>query len=107
MQIHLFLCNQSAKLYANIDIQIKDQQIMPPKKKPSPSFEQSLSTLDQLVHTLEKGDLSLEDALKHFEKGVQLAKECQITLTQAEQKVLLLTEEQTDVFTVSTFEGEE
>jgi len=38
---------------------------------------------------------------------VRLAKECQIALSEAEQKVLLLTEEQEGVFTLSEFDGEE
>jgi len=56
----------------------------------TPSFEDALSELETLVDTLEKGDLSLEDSLKSFERGVTLTRTCQEALTQAEQKVRML-----------------
>jgi exodeoxyribonuclease VII small subunit len=59
------------------------------KKKPIP-FEVSLAELEQLVNQLEQGDLSLEDALKSFERGVALTRLCQTALSEAEQKVHLL-----------------
>ena len=80
---------------------------MATKKKTIHQFEKSIESLEQLVQNLENGDLSLEESLKQFEKGVRLAKECQIALSEAEQKVLLLTEEQEGVFTLSEFDGEE
>jgi exodeoxyribonuclease VII small subunit len=54
------------------------------------SFEDALSELEALVDTLEKGDLSLEDSLKSFERGVTLTRTCQEALTKAEQKVHML-----------------
>lgn len=54
------------------------------------SFEASISELETLVNTLETGDLSLEDSLATFEKGVKLTKECQQQLSVAEQKVSML-----------------
>jgi len=57
---------------------------------PTPSFENALAELEALVDTLEQGDLSLEDSLKNFERGVTLTRTCQEALTQAEQKVRLL-----------------
>jgi exodeoxyribonuclease VII small subunit len=54
------------------------------------SFEDALSELEALVDTLEKGDLSLEDSLKSFERGVTLTRSCQEALSQAEQKVHML-----------------
>ena len=56
------------------------------------TFEKSIETLEALVHRLEKGDLSLEEALKQFEKGVQLTRSCQATLAEAQQKVMILSE---------------
>ena len=53
-------------------------------------FESALQQLEQLVEDLEDGDLSLEDALKSFEKGISLTRECQKALKEAEQKVQLL-----------------
>lgn len=56
----------------------------------APDFERSLAELEAIVEKLEQGDLSLEDSLKHFERGVQLAQVCQTALKQAEQKVEIL-----------------
>jgi exodeoxyribonuclease VII small subunit len=55
-----------------------------------PDFETSLKELESLVETMEKGDLSLEDSLSHFERGVQLSRACQQALKAAEQKVEIL-----------------
>ena len=49
-------------------------------------LEKSLAELETLVEKLEDGDLSLEETLKHFERGVKLTRECQTTLKEAEQK---------------------
>ncbi len=57
-------------------------------------FEDKLSELDSLVKQLESNQLSLEDALKAFEKGIKLSNDCQTVLTQAEQKVQVLLEDQ-------------
>jgi len=56
------------------------------------NFEKSLSELETLVEEMEQGDLSLEDALKHFEKGIGLTTECQQALQNAELKVQELVE---------------
>jgi len=53
-------------------------------------FEKSIAELETIVMQLEKGELSLEDALKQFEKGITLARTCQETLNQAEQKIEIL-----------------
>ena len=62
-------------------------------RKSPQNFEQSLAELEELVEAMETGELSLEDALKHFEKGIQLAGGCQQALQQAEQKVTQLLEQ--------------
>lgn len=61
-----------------------------------PGFEEALGELETLVETLERGDLSLEESLKAFERGVILARTCQQALTKAEQKVSTLTSPATD-----------
>ena len=53
-------------------------------------FEKSIAELEEIVRQLEKGELSLEDSLKQFEKGITLARKCQDVLTQAEQKIEIL-----------------
>jgi exodeoxyribonuclease VII small subunit len=56
----------------------------------SPDFEQSLMELEALVAKLEQGDVPLEDALKTFERGVALTRQCQTALRTAQQKVEVL-----------------
>ncbi|MGB9429744.1 MAG: exodeoxyribonuclease VII small subunit [Gammaproteobacteria bacterium] len=55
-------------------------------------FEAALKELEKIVATLEKGDLSLDAALKHFERGITLTRQCQTALKQAELKVEMLVE---------------
>jgi exodeoxyribonuclease VII small subunit len=53
-------------------------------------FEKSLDELEQLVARMEHGDLSLDDSLASFERGVSLYRNCQSALEQAELRVRLL-----------------
>ena len=53
-------------------------------------FEQSLDELEQLVQRMEHGDLSLDDSLKTYERGIALYRNCQAALEQAELRVRLL-----------------
>lgn len=57
------------------------------KKRHTPNFEADLAELEQLVARMERGDLSLEEALSTFERGTALARTCQQALRDAEQKV--------------------
>lgn len=57
------------------------------RKNESPKFETSLAELEEIVSKMEQGDLSLEDSLDAFEKGVKLSNDCQKALKSAEQKV--------------------
>ncbi len=59
--------------------------------QPAPLFEEQLAKLEGLVEALEQGDLSLEQSMLSFEQGISLARECQKALSDAEQKVALLT----------------
>ncbi len=65
-------------------------QAMAKKLPANTDFEKSLKELESLVEKMEKGDLSLEDSLGHFERGVQLSRACQQALKTAEQKVAIL-----------------
>jgi exodeoxyribonuclease VII small subunit len=56
------------------------------------NFEAALEELEQLVERMEAGDLSLEDSLKAFERGVALTRDCQKALQAAELRVQALTE---------------
>jgi exodeoxyribonuclease VII small subunit len=55
-----------------------------------PDFEFALSRLEAIVGKLESANLSLDDAMKLFEEGVQLSRDCQKYLEQAEGKVEIL-----------------
>ncbi|HTP37953.1 MAG TPA: exodeoxyribonuclease VII small subunit [Steroidobacteraceae bacterium] len=56
-------------------------------------FEQTLTQLEALVTQLESGDLPLEEALRLFERGVQLTRECQQALESARLRVQVLTQQ--------------
>ena len=69
-----------------------------PRKKPDKDtqpvdFEKSLEQLTHLVERMERGNLPLEESLKYFEQGIGLIRECQTALTQAEQKVQILSQQ--------------
>lgn len=54
------------------------------------TFEQALSELESRVARLERGDLDLDDALRLFEEGVALVRECHETLDAAEARIVAL-----------------
>ena len=58
-------------------------------KKPV-NLEKSLADLESLVEELENGDLPLDKAMKKFEEGIKLTRNCQTALKEAEQKVEIL-----------------
>jgi exodeoxyribonuclease VII small subunit len=68
--------------------------IQPAQKKPEaskkPDFERSLARLEEVVSKLESPQLSLDDAMKLFEEGVGLSRECQKQLEEAEGRVEIL-----------------
>jgi exodeoxyribonuclease VII small subunit len=58
------------------------------KKEPKlPDFEKSLAELETLVEQLESGDLSLDQSLQQFKRGVELTRHCQGVLDEAQQTV--------------------
>nr|WP_146909076.1 exodeoxyribonuclease VII small subunit [Arenimonas daejeonensis] len=65
-----------------------------PAPPPSPvaQFETSLDELELLVQKMEKGDLSLDDSLAAYERGVGLYRQCQSALEQAELRVRQLSD---------------
>jgi len=60
------------------------------KKPENQSFEESMNELENIVENLEQGDLSLEDSMKLFERGLSLSQVSQSKLSQAEQKIQIL-----------------
>jgi exodeoxyribonuclease VII small subunit len=63
---------------------------MSPAKKNTQSIESRLTELEAILEELESGDLELDQALKKFEQGVKLSRECQKTLEDAELKIKIL-----------------
>jgi exodeoxyribonuclease VII small subunit len=61
-----------------------------PQPAKKPNFEHSLARLEEVVRRLESPQLSLDDAMKLFEEGVELSRECQKQLEEAEGKVEIL-----------------
>lgn len=74
-------------------------------KKKQPSFEQSLSELEKLVERMEEGELSLEESIKTYERGVALGKAALKALDDAEQRVQILNED--DAESVEPFEPDQ
>ena len=65
-----------------------------PNKAPEPprkgEFEKSLTRLEEVVKRLESTELSLDEAMKLFEEGVKLSRDCQKQLEEAEGRVEIL-----------------
>lgn len=55
------------------------------------TFETSMAELEQIVEKLEAGEVTLDESLELFEKGVKLVKSCRNKLDEAEKKVKILT----------------
>ncbi len=66
-------------------------------------FEKSLDELEKLVRDLEQGELSLEQSLTAFERGVKLTRECQQALKGAEQRVEQLAQNDDGTLTTRPF----
>jgi len=60
---------------------------MSKKTKADPDFEKTLVELEKLVVNLEQGDLSLDESLSGFKHGIELTRQCQSVLDNAQQVV--------------------
>ena len=60
---------------------------MPSKKKSNPSFEEALDELELIIEQLERDDLTLDNALLHFEDGIRLMRTCGSHLKNAKGKL--------------------
>lgn len=65
---------------------------------PKPRFEDTLNQLEQLLDTMESGELSLDESLAAFEEGVKLTRSAQQALANAQQKVEVLMASEEDDF---------
>ena len=77
------------------------------KKQTKFDIEMALQELEALVSSMEDGELSLEESLQAFEKGIKLTRECQTALKNAEQKVQVLLNENGDTEELNLDEVEE
>jgi exodeoxyribonuclease VII small subunit len=59
-------------------------------KKKKINFEDALSELEEITQSLESGELSLEDSIKAFTRGVELKKICEDRLSEAEKQIKIL-----------------
>ena len=73
-------------------------------KENKTTFETSLKRLEEIVSSLEKGNVSLEDAISLFEEGIRTAKACREKLKTAEKKIKELIKNSDGTFSLSDFQ---
>lgn len=64
------------------------------------TFEENLKELETIVLELEKGELSLEESISKFEKGIAVSKECNSKLEDAEKRISILLDGKEETFEV-------
>ncbi len=93
-----------------IQARLADGVNQPVAKKPEPQkkpdFERSLARLEEVVRRLESPQLSLDEAMKLFEEGVGLSRECQKQLEEAEGRVEILLKKADGKMAAEPFEAE-
>lgn len=67
--------------------------------KKEPSFEEALNMLQEIVNSLETGQLSLDESLEKFEEGIRLSRLCNKKLLATQQKVQKLVEKDDNIQT--------
>jgi exodeoxyribonuclease VII small subunit len=77
-----------------------------PEPQKKPDFERSLARLEDVVRRLESPQLSLDEAMKLFEEGVGLSRECQKQLEEAEGRVEILLKKADGKMAAEPFEAE-
>ncbi len=75
--------------------------------KEEKTFEDDLKELEEIANNLERGNLNLDEAIKEFEKGMKLSKECTKKLDLAEKKINILVENDNGKIEEKEFETEE
>lgn len=71
-------------------------------RKIAKNFESAMEELEKLIYSLEEGSLSLDESIKTYKKGMELAAFCSEALQKAEQEIYVLEQE-----TISQMNGEE
>lgn len=87
-----------------LSIKCSSKTKMARKKIENLSFEESLNELEEIVQGLEQGELSLEDSMSLFERGLHLSQASQNKLQDAEQKIQILINKNNPDEGLSTFE---
>jgi len=77
------------------------------KSLPKLNFEEAMKKLEKIVEDLESGELSLEDSVESFEKGIELSKLCKKKLESAEDRVKKIVEKTGGDFGLELFEEPE
>lgn len=77
-----------------------------PEPQKKPDFEKSLARLEEVVRRLESPQLSLDEAMKLFEEGVELSHECQKQLEEAEGRVEILLKKADGKMVAEPFESD-
>jgi exodeoxyribonuclease VII small subunit len=75
------------------------------KQTSGQSYEAALEDIERIVEQLESGELSLEDSLAVFEKGVGLTKYCYQKLDEVEKKIEILTKDREGKLQLKNFEA--
>ncbi len=75
--------------------------------KDNKTFEDSLNELEKIASNLENGDLGLDEAIKEFEKGINLSKECSKKLDEAEKRINILVQGENGELKEESFTAEE
>lgn len=68
------------------------------------SFEEAISELEEIVEKLEKGDLTLDESVEFFQRGVELSKYCSKKLDEVEKKISVLVMDENGLIKEETFQ---
>ena len=71
------------------------------------TFEEAIKNLEKIVEELENGKLSLDESVKKFKNGIELAKYCNETLEQAEKQISILLEDENGEMVEENFDTNE
>lgn len=66
-------------------------------REDGPRFEQAMARLEEIVHALEAGNLSLDESLRVFEEGTGLLRHCTRRLEEVERRIEILTQDESGV----------
>ncbi|MHC4975584.1 MAG: exodeoxyribonuclease VII small subunit [Planctomycetota bacterium] len=62
------------------------------KQTALPDFEKAIEQIEAITSTIEEGEIGLEESLEHYEKGIELIRQCRATLDRVEQRIQELNE---------------